>query len=209
MFLWILVTLLVLAGGTAGVGAVMYANEKRRRGLSGGPTPKELPAGDLEERTLREMRVGDIVTIDGKDFVSEGVVSYDEDGHRWVGARLVDDNDIRWCVVGLERSGAMSIRMMTQDDTAEMSGYPPEALVLGDVRYTLDKRGTATCKLDGDLGTLGRQGGKLAGTVERCRWWLYNAAGDDTAVVEQWGSDYRVLRGKKVGAGTIELMVGS
>ncbi len=210
MFLWILVTLLVLAGGTAGIGAVMYANEKKRRGLSGGPTPKELPAGDsLDERTLRELRVGDIVTIDGKDFVSEGVISYDEDGHRWIGGRLVDDNDIRWLVVGLERTGAMSIRMMTQDDSSEMTGYPPEALVLGEIRYTLDKRGTATCKLDGDLGTLGRQGGKLAGTVERCRWWLYSGAGDDTAVVEQWGSDYRVLRGKKVGAGTIELMIGS
>jgi hypothetical protein len=210
VFLWILVTLLVLAGGTAGVGAVMYANEKRRRGLSAGPTAKALPAGDdAGERTLRELRVGDIVTMDGKDFVSEGVVSYDEDGHRWVGARLVDDADVRWCVVGLERSGAMSVRMLSQDESSELTGYPPEALVLGEIRYTLDKRGNATCKLDGDLGSLGRQGGKLAGTVERCRWWLYSGANDDTAIVEQWGSDYRVLRGKKVGAGTIELMVGS
>jgi hypothetical protein len=28
-------------------------------------------------------------------------------------------------------------------------------------------------------------------------------------VVEQWGADYRVLRGKKVGDATIELMPGS
>ena len=47
------------------------------------------------------------------------------------------------------------------------------------------------------------------GHVERCRWWLYTAPGDDTLIVEQWGSDYRVLRGKKVGDGMMELIPGS
>jgi hypothetical protein len=47
------------------------------------------------------------------------------------------------------------------------------------------------------------------GHVERCRWWLYSAPGDDTLMVEQWGSDYRVLRGKKIVDGTIELIPGS
>jgi len=28
-------------------------------------------------------------------------------------------------------------------------------------------------------------------------------------VLEQWGADYRVLRGKKIGEGTIELIPGS
>jgi hypothetical protein len=28
-------------------------------------------------------------------------------------------------------------------------------------------------------------------------------------IVEQWGSDYRMLRGKKVGDGTVELIPGS
>ena len=31
----------------------------------------------------------------------------------------------------------------------------------------------------------------------------------DTLLVEQWGSDYRVLRGKKVGDGMVELIPGS
>jgi len=212
VLLWILVALIVVVAGAAGTGALMIAGERRKRGLTSGGSRPALPSGGgdrLLERTLRDLRTGDVVTLDGRDFLSEGVVSYDEDGHRWVGARLVDGSDVRWCIVGLERSGDMSVRMLLPDTEAELSGYPPEALVLGDTRYALDKRGTATCKLDGDLGTLGRTGGKLAGTVERCRWWLYNGAGDDTAIVEQWGDDYRVLRGKKVPAGTIDLMPGS
>jgi len=88
--------------------------------------------------------------------------------------------------------------------------YPPEAIVVGDVRFALDKRGTATCTLKGDVGPLGvGTKDRPEGHTERCRWWLYSAPGEDTMLVEQWGSDYRVLRGKKVGDATIELMPGS
>ncbi len=91
----------------------------------------------------------------------------------------------------------------------EERGYPPEVIVVGELRYALDKRGTATCKMAGDLGSLSASKDKLPGSVERCRWWLYNAAGDDTLVLEQWGGEYRMLRGKKVGTDTIDLIPGS
>lgn len=209
MLLFLIVAALVVALGSGAVGVVRYVNQQKR--LRGGDGPRlALPVGGkLVERGLRELKVGDVVTLDGKDFLCEGVIVYDEDGHRWVGGRLVDGNDVRWCVVGLERVGNEQVRLLAQDET-EISGYPPEALVLGDVRYALDKRGTATCKVSGDLGNLlGARAGKADSSVERCRWWLYSAPGDDTAILEQWGSDYRVLKGKKIAAGTIELIPGS
>ena len=80
----------------------------------------------------------------------------------------------------------------------------------GELRYALDKRGTATCELRGDVGGLGDlKKDRPEGHVERCRWWLYSAPGDNTLLVEQWGGDYRVLRGKKVTDGVIELMQAS
>jgi hypothetical protein len=162
------------------------------------------------ERTVRDLRVGDVLTIDGKDFIVEGAINYDEDGHRWIAGRCVDAADTRWVMVGLERTGTSSSRLLTQDETTQISGYPPEALVIGETRYALDKRGTATCQLKGDVGPLGAlKKDRPEGHTERCRWWLYAAPGDDTMVVEQWGNDYRVLRGKKVGDSTIELMPGS
>ncbi|HTJ46047.1 MAG TPA: DUF4178 domain-containing protein [Kofleriaceae bacterium] len=210
MLVWIIIALIVTIAGAAGAGVAVAANGRKR--LSGG-APLQLPSGEPQiERTLRELRTGDVVTLDGRDFLTEGVIGYDEDGHRWTGARVVDGADVRWLVVGLERSGASTVRVCTEDSGSEIAGYPPEALVLGETRYALDKRGTATCKLDGDVGTLAPKpaaGKSISGTVERCRWWLYNAAGDDTAVVEQWGADFRILRGKRVGADTIDLMPGS
>lgn len=207
--LWILLVVLTVVGGVAAVG---IAVNDRKKLASGGGT-KALPAGsgaDRLERTIRDLRVDDVLTIDGKDFLCEGLIAYDEDGHRWFAGRIVDAGDVKWLVVGIERAGAGAIRLLARDDAQAIAGYPPEALVIGDVRYVLDKRGAATCKLTGDVGTLGGVAkDRPAGHVERCRWWLYSAPGDDTMIVEQWGADYRVLRGKKIVDGTIELIPGS
>lgn len=209
--IWILLVLLTVVGGVAAVG---IAVSERRKQVGGGSQPKQLPAGSgdkLIERTVRDVRVDDVLTMDHKDFLCEGLISYDEDGHRWTGARLVDNKDVHWLIVGMERVGSGTMRLMQTDETQQIAGYPPEAIVIGEVRFVLDKRGTATCRLEGDVGALGDlKKDRPAGHVERCRWWLYNAPGEDTLLIEQWGSDYRVLRGKKLaGEGTLELIPGS
>jgi hypothetical protein len=208
LVIWLLLVLLTIVGGVAAIG--IAANE-RRKALPGGGQ-KSLSEGDDKnlERTVRDLRVDDVLTLDGKDFLCEGLISYDEDGHRWIGGRIVDGKDVKWLIVGIERTGGGAIRLLTEDETQSISGYPPEALVIGEVRYALDKRGAATCKLAGDVGSLGDlKKDRPSSHVERCRWWLYAAPGDDTVLVEQWGADYRVLRGKKIGDGIVELIPGS
>lgn len=210
--IWILLVVLTIVGGVAAVGVA--SRERKSLGSGGSGDPKALPAGTagdkLLERTVRDLRVNDVLTIDGKDFICEGLVSYDEDGHRWSAGRAVDGADVKWVLVGIERTGSSATRLLVQDETTPMTGYPPEALVIGEIRYALDKRGTATCTLKGDVGPLGGLAkDRPEGHTERCRWWLYNAPGDDTLIIEQWGADYRVLRGKKVHEGVIELMQGS
>lgn len=215
VFTILLILLLVIVAAGTGVAGVMWLGEKKRRELSGGGARKELPSrtasGDrLIERGLRELRTGDVLTYDNHDFLVEGVVAYDEDGHRWSGGRIVDGNDVRWLIVGLERMTAPIVRMLTADAETEITGYPPEVLVVGEVRYTLDKRGTATCRFSGDVGGLaGVKGQRPEGSVERCRWWMYGAAGDDTLIVEQWSGEYRVLRGKQVSSDVIEMIAAS
>lgn len=205
--IWILLVLLTVVGGVTAVG---IAVNERRKSLPSGGGQKALGAGDNFERTVRDLRVDDVLTIDGKDFLCEGLIAYDEDGHRWTAGRVIDGADTRWLIVGMERVGAGATRLMTQDESQTIAGYPPEAMVIGEVRYVLDKRGAATCHLHGDVGTLGDlKKDRPAGHVERCRWWLYSAPGDDTLLIEQWGADYRVLRGKKIGDGMVELIPGS
>jgi hypothetical protein len=206
--IWILLVLLTVIGGVAAVG---IAARGRKQLGGGGGDQKALSSGDrLVERTVRDLRVGDVLTFDGKDFICEGVLSYDEDGHRWTCGRIVDGTDVKWLVVGIDRASVSSTRLLAQDSSTPISGYPPEALVIGEVRYVLDKRGAATCQMFGDVGALGAlKKGRPEGHVERCRWWLYNAPGEDTMIIEQWGTDYRVLVGHRIGDGTIELIPGS
>ena len=205
--IWILLVVLAVVGGVAAVGV---AGGRKR--LAAGDAPKQLggSAAPALERTLADVRVDDIITIDAKDYVCEGTVAYDEDGHRWTGGRCVDNQVVKWLVIGLERTGAGATRLLDEDRDVQITGYPPEVLVVGELRYALDKRGTATCELRGDTGGLGEaKRDRPEARVERCRWWLYSAPGDDTLLVEQWGPDFRVLRGKKVTDGVIELMQAS
>lgn len=203
--IWILLVVLTVVGGVAAVG---IAASERRKALA--PGPAKALADKHVERTVRDLRVDDVLTIDGRDFLCEGTINYDEDGHRWLAGRCIDAGETKWLLVGIERAGGGATRVLVQDDSQQITGYPPEQIVVGDVRYALDKRGTATCELKGDVGALGDlKKDPEVGHTERCRWWLYSAPGDDTLVVEQWGVDYRVLRGKKVGEGTVDLMAAS
>jgi hypothetical protein len=211
VFTALIIAALIIAGAATAVGGGLVFAARRQRSLPGGDT-KLLTTGsggDLIERGFSDLRVGDIVQYSGQDFLVEGVIKYDEAGHEWSMANVVDGKDQHWILVGLERSGGASKRLLHATTEVDINGYPPEVLVIGDVRYSFDKRGTATASLDGSTGTL--SGGSAAGatSVHRCRWWSYQAAGDSTLLVEQWGDDYRVLVGRSVSDSELEMMPGS
>jgi hypothetical protein len=216
MFTGLLIALLIIGSATVAGAGVLFAAQKRKQLPGGGGAsadPKVLTdgGGNLIERGVREVRVGDVITYAGRDFLVEGVVEYDEDGHRWRAARIVDGSDEHWIIAGMERLGSSdSVRLVNRDTELELSGYPPESLSVGDVRFSLDKRGTATARFRGDLGKMpGKQGDPALDTVERCRWWRYESAGDATMIVEQWSGEYRVLRGTRVGDGVLDMIPGS
>jgi hypothetical protein len=213
MFTALLIAILIIAGAATVVGGGLLWSAQRRRSLErGAGSPRQIGSGDgprLLERTVRDMRPGDVVQQGGRDWVVEGVLQYDEDGHRWVTGRLIDVQDVRWMVVGMDRVGSTSVRVMQSDDSVDLGGYPPEALEAGGKRYQLERRGTATVKVTGDTGAV--PGGKdlAPESVLRCRWWRYQAAGPDCLLVEQWGGDFRVLRGVAVPDDDVDLMPGS
>jgi hypothetical protein len=64
-------------------------------------------------------------------------------------------------------------------------------------------------KISGDAGAIPGTRDLAPESVLRCRWWRYQAAGPDTILVEQWGGDFRALRGAAVSDGDLDLMPGS
>lgn len=196
-----------MAGAATTVGGALFV-ARRRHALPGGAI-RQLGSGDLQERGFSELLVGDIVQYSGQDFLVEGVINYDEAGHRWLMANLVDGDDARWLLVGLDRTGRSSKRLLRPTTAVELSSYPPEVLFIDAERYSFDKRGTATTSLTGNTGTLGGTNESASGKSHRCRWWNYSAPGDKALLIEQWGDDYRALVGETVLDSEIEMMPGS
>lgn len=213
MFTALLIAILIVVGAATVVGGGLVLATKRRKELARGSSALQLGEGStgdqLLERGLRDLRVDDVVQLDGRDFLVEGVIRYDEAGHGWIMGRLVDGRDMHWLLVGLERTGGTITRLLDTADDFDLHGYPPELLVRGETRYRFDKRGTATTTLHGATGTLASGGEGAKGTVHRCRWWSYEAPGGECLLVEQWGDDYRVLAGRKVSDTEVEMMPGS
>ena len=213
MFTALLIAILIIAGAATVVGGGFLWSSQRRRALEGGASPRrQIGGGDAQrllERGVRDMRPGDIVQQGGRDWVVEGVLHYDEDGHRWIAGRLIDIQDTRWMVVGMDRVGSTTVRVMQSDDAIEVGGYPPDALESSGKRYPLERRGTATVKVTGDPGAIPGSKDMAPESVLRCRWWRYQAAGPDCIIVEQWGGDFRVLRGASVPDDDVDLMPGS
>jgi len=209
MFTALLIAILIVTGAATVVGGGLVLAAARRRELAAAPAPKQLGGESEGNRGFRDLRVGDIVQYEGEDYLVEGVISFDEDGHRWIGARLSDGKTTRWLYVGMERMGSDSKRFLDVDSDLEITGFPPEAISIGPARYRLDKRGTATAKISGDVGGLPGTEGLGKESVFRCRWWRYESAGGLTMVLEEWSGEFRALRGRELGVTDIEMMPGS
>jgi hypothetical protein len=197
VLIWMLIAVLAMLGG-----GFLAFRRQTRPALPGG----QASAG-LLERTVVDVRTNDVVQHDGRDYLVEGVVKYDEDGHTWSAARMVDGGHEHWLLVGLERGAALTVRMLARADKLELSGYPPETLEVGGTSYKLSSRGTATATFSGDLAGMPSAG--QGDAAQRCRWWKYQAAGEKVLLVEQWGETYRALAGETVRPDAVELLGAS
>jgi hypothetical protein len=200
---------LILIGVLAFLGGGMLAYRAGKvRGQRALPAPGTSSAARQLERTVKDVRVDDIVQHAGRDWLVEGIVQYDEDGHTWRAARAVDAPDERWWVVALERTGPATIRVMTRADLA-LTGYPPESISHAGVDYRLAQRGTASAVLSGQLTGVPGVPAAVKALSLRCRWWRYGAAGEKTLLVEQWGEEYRALVGELVKVEDVDLLSAS
>ena len=202
--LWILLGVLAMMSG----GFIAFRVGKARGIQEALPAPSSA-ARALLERTVKDVRVDDIVQHAGKDWLVEGVVQYDEDGHTWRVARCIDAPDERWWVIGLERTGMSTVRSMARATDLALSGYPPETLTYAGVPYKLSQRGTATTLVNGQFPDLPGVKGLAKNVSLRCRWWRYGAAGEKTLLVEQWGDDYVALVGEQVKPDDVDLLSAS
>lgn len=197
MLEWLIIGGLAFAFG----GAIAY-KVGRRLGQRAALPGRSRDAGKLIERTLRDVRPDDVIQHGGRDWLVEGIVKYEEDGHPWRGARLIDGAEEAWLVLGLDRTPALDVRLLRLDRSVTIGAHPPDSIALGETIFTLARRGNATASGEGQLGSFPGQ----AKGVVRGRWWRYGAPGDRALIVEQWGDQFRALVGESVPEADVELL---
>lgn len=206
----LILLLAALGGGVAGTVFVRW-QKKGNHSLPGGEEQLALGDGseqEFHERTIRELRVGDVVQHDAHDFLVEGVVEYNEAGHEWRAGRLVDGDLDLILMIGLSRTRGDSVSILKVDEECKIDSFPGEILLANNKKYAFDKRGHATATMRGDLASLNGQSSLGKAASFRCRWWLFED-GNNVAVVEQWRDDFRVLVGEYIKSTQLDLMPGS
>ncbi|WP_043368456.1 DUF4178 domain-containing protein [Cyanobium sp. PCC 7001] len=154
----------------------------------------------VRERTLFDLQLGDIVQADGRDWVVEDRLLYEEEGFQWLEYLLRDGDEGRWLVVNeddwLEVSWLETVPFTPPRPLPRQLEWEGEAL-------TLREQGQAT--VTARLRTLNKRPGQ-------CRYADYVGSGGRMLCVELWGSgedqEAEVTAGHRIEPTSLTLLPG-
>jgi hypothetical protein len=142
-----------------------------------------------------KLRLRDIVSYEGKDFVVEGLLTYRLGGKTHRLARLVDGDRVRWLEPLVDD---LDDRVLLFDEAKLDVGTPPPSTIVYDGRSYLPRlTGQATVEV------AGRVPDRTAGS---CEVWRYRAAGDHFIQIERWPDRTVTLVGESVHKDMLEVL---
>ena len=145
-----------------------------------------------------KIQVNDAVSYAGRDYIVEGVVTYESGGDSWQLARAVDGTTVLW-VEPPHVDTEDRLLVLREIRDLEMSVPPPSAIAYHDLTYVqrLGTRVTVTVE--------GRVPERASGSV---MVWRYRAAGDLYLHIEEGAGRVVMLAGESVHRGLIEVLPG-
>lgn len=170
----VLVFLALIAGA-----AVVYFRGRKKEAGSGPPAPSGLPQADAEPVggiEARALKLGDVVNHDGRDWIVEGTLRFEQGGFRWAEHRLVDGTDSLWLSVEDDEGIELVIWERLRGATLEPG---PGTLEHGGVTYELDERGKANYTSEGVTGSSGGGKAEFADYMQGDQRLSFERYGDD------------------------------
>lgn len=145
---------------------------RKKRELGAGDGPRfEAPTSDV-----RTLKPGDVVNYEGRDYIIEGTITFDEDGFVWHEHHLVEGEDKLWLSVEDDEGLEVAVWRRLRGSTLE----PGAAAIEHDgVGYERDERGRARFTAEGSTGT---------GPSGRAEYADYQA-GEKRLSFERYGED--------------------
>jgi hypothetical protein len=143
-----------------------------------------------------KLRLRDIVSYQGKDFVTEGLLTYRLGGKIYRLARVVDGDAVRWVEPLTDDTDDRVLWL--EEVTGVGVGAPPPPTVSYQGRSYLPKlSGQATVEV------AGRVPERVAGS---CELWRFRAAGDLFMQIERWPDRTVTLHGESVHKDMIDVL---
>ena len=145
-----------------------------------------------------KIQVNDAVSYAGRDYIVEGVVTYQSGGDSWQLARAVDGATVLW-VEPPHVDTEDRLLVLREIRDLEMSVPPPSAIAYHDLTYVQRLATRVTVGVDG------RVPERTAGSA---MVWRYRAAGDLYLQLEEGAGRVVMLAGESVHRGLIEVLPG-
>jgi uncharacterized protein DUF4178 len=143
-----------------------------------------------------KLRLRDILSYQGKDYVVEGLLTYRLGGKVLRLARVVDGDDIRW-VEPLTDDSDDRLLIFEEVPGLDLGTPPPSTISHQGKSYLPKLSGQATVEVAGKVPE------RLAGS---CEVWRYRAAGDVYLQIERWPDRTVTLSGESVHKDMVDVL---
>nr|WP_236838865.1 DUF4178 domain-containing protein [Caldalkalibacillus salinus] len=153
----------------------------------------------VEERTVHNMKVGDIVTYDLEDYQVVGRLDYNDHGFKWTAYQLQGDQNTIW--LSVEMDDELELGIYRKVPSLKLTEPIPKDIAYDGVKYHLNEQGSARIK-----GT-GRCQNVDGMTID-----YYDFSDDEEEQflsVEKWGSQIEVSSGYEIEEYEIKILAGS
>ncbi len=146
-----------------------------------------------------KLRLRDVISYEGKDYIVEGLLTYKLGGKVYRLARAVDGVDVRW-IEPLTDDADDRILWFSDAKDLDMATPPPQTISYRGKSYLPRLSGQAQVAVEGKVPE------RFAGT---CEVWRYRAAGDLFLQIEKWPDRTVTLTGEGVHKNMIDVLPGA
>ena len=145
-----------------------------------------------------KIQVRDVVSYAGRDYIVEGVLTYQQGGKSSQLARAVDGDLVLW-IEPLREESDDRLLVLREIRDLEMSVPPPESINYHNLTYVRRLMGRSTVEVSGQIPE------RISGSVQI---WRYRAAGDLFLQIEEGSGRVFMLAGESVHRGMIDILPG-
>ncbi|WP_377888177.1 DUF4178 domain-containing protein [Alkalihalobacillus sp. R86527] len=159
---------------------------------------KEKDQPKVEDRTVFNIQVGDIITYDLEDYEVVGTLTYNNQGYKWYAYQLQAATSSIWLSAEMDDELELGIYKTVKE---KLSKPIPKEVMIEGIKFHLDESGKALVSGTG-------RGSNLNG--QHVEYYDFSDEKEEEFLsVEVWGTEVEVSKGYEIEEYEIKILAGS